>query len=46
MIFARLESLIAGKGIDDAMMRAEKYIDAGADGIMIHSKEKDGKEIK
>ena len=46
MIFARLESLIAGKGIDDAMMRAEKYIDAGADGIMIHSKEKDGEEIK
>ena len=46
MIFARLESLIAGKGIDDAMMRAQKYISAGADGIMIHSKEKDGLEIK
>ena len=46
MIFARLESLIAGKGIDDALMRAKKYIDAGADGIMIHSKEKDGAEIK
>ena len=46
MIFARLESLIAGKGIEDAMMRAEKYIAAGADGIMIHSKEKDGREIK
>ncbi|HHX66463.1 MAG TPA: phosphoenolpyruvate mutase [Gallicola sp.] len=45
MIFARLESLIAGYGIDDAMMRAKKYIEAGADGIMIHSKEKDGKEI-
>lgn len=46
MIFARLESLIAGAGIEDAMMRAEKYINAGADGIMIHSKEKDGSEIK
>ncbi len=46
LIFARLESLIAGKGVDDAMMRAEKYLDAGADGIMIHSKEKDGKEIQ
>ena len=46
MIFARLESLIAGKGIPDALMRAEKYIEAGADGIMIHSKEKDGAEIK
>lgn len=46
MIFARLESLIAGKGIEDALMRARKYISAGADGIMIHSKEKDGSEIK
>ena len=46
MIFARLESLIAGMGIDDALMRAKKYIEAGADGIMIHSKEKDGSEIK
>ena len=45
MIFARLESLIAGKGIDDALMRAKIYIEAGADGIMIHSKEKDGREI-
>ncbi len=46
MIFARLESLIAGMGIEDALMRAKKYIEAGADGIMIHSKEKDGAEIK
>lgn len=45
MIIARLESLIAGKGLDDAIMRAKKYIDAGVDGIMIHSKEKDPKEI-
>ncbi len=45
MIIARLESLIAGMGIDDALMRAKIYIDGGADGIMIHSKEKDGKEI-
>ncbi len=46
MIFARLESLIAGKPISDALLRADKYIDAGADGIMIHSKEKDGEDIK
>lgn len=46
LIFARLESLIAGMGIDDALARAKKYIEAGADGIMIHSKEKSGKEIK
>jgi len=45
MIIARLESLIAGKSVDDAMMRAKIYIDAGVDGIMIHSKEKDGSDI-
>ena len=45
MIIARCESLIAGRGVDDAMMRCRKYVAAGADGIMIHSKEKDGKEI-
>ncbi len=46
MIFARIESLIAGSTVEDALKRADIYIDAGADGIMIHSKEKDGKEIK
>jgi len=46
MIFARLESLIADKGVDDALMRADVYLEAGADGIMIHSKRKDGEEIK
>lgn len=46
MIFARLESLIAGMGIDDAMMRARIYLEeGGADGIMIHSRHKDGSEI-
>ncbi len=45
MIVARLESLIAGQGIADALMRAQKYLEAGADGIMIHSKQKDGTEI-
>ncbi|MFA5942642.1 MAG: phosphoenolpyruvate mutase [Candidatus Paceibacterota bacterium] len=44
-IIARLESLIAGKGIPDAVSRAKKYIHAGADGIMIHSKEKSPEEI-
>jgi phosphoenolpyruvate phosphomutase len=46
MIIARIESLIAGKGIDDALSRALAYIEAGADGIMIHSKEKTGDDIK
>jgi len=45
MIIARIESLILQQGIDDAITRAKAYIDAGADGIMIHSKEKDGQEI-
>jgi len=45
MIIARIESLILKQGMGDAILRAKAYIDAGADGIMIHSKEKDGKEI-
>lgn len=45
MIFARLEALIAGWGQEEALSRAKAYLDAGADGVMIHSKEKDGKEI-
>lgn len=46
MIIARIESFIAGKGIDDAMERALAYIEAGADGIMIHSKDKSGEDVK
>jgi phosphoenolpyruvate phosphomutase len=45
MIIARLESLIAGKSIADAIERAKIYINAGSDGIMIHSKEKSGKDV-
>lgn len=45
MIISRIESLIAKAGMEDAINRAKAYIEAGADGIMIHSKEKDGKEI-
>lgn len=46
MIIARIESFIAGKGLDDALGRALAYIKAGADGIMIHSKDKSGEDIK
>jgi len=46
MIIARVESLICGKDINDALERAFAYIKAGADGIMIHSKEKSGDDIK
>lgn len=45
MIIARIESLILKAGIEDALKRAKMYIEAGADGIMIHSKEKDPQEI-
>jgi phosphoenolpyruvate phosphomutase len=45
MIIARIESLIAGKSVDDAISRAETYLLSGADGIMIHSKEKNPKKI-
>ena len=46
MIIARIESLIAGKSVGDALERAFAYVAAGADGIMIHSKNKDGMDIK
>lgn len=45
MIIARIESLILKKGMDDALARARAYIDAGASGIMIHSKEKSPAEV-
>jgi len=46
MIIARLESLIAGMPVSDALERARAYVAAGADGVMIHSKEKSGDDIK
>lgn len=46
MIIARIESLILEAGMDDAIKRAFAYVDAGADGIMIHSRLKDPAEIK
>lgn len=47
MIISRIESLIAGKSVDDALERAFAYVkDGGADGVMIHSKDKSGEDIK
>lgn len=46
MIIARCESLIAGKPMQDALDRCFAYVEAGADGIMIHSKDKSGLDIK
>lgn len=45
MIIARIESLILDKGVNDAIERAQAYLDAGADGIMIHSRRKSPDEI-
>lgn len=45
MIIARIESLILEKGMEDALKRARAYVKAGADGIMIHSRKKDPKEV-
>lgn len=46
MVVARVESLILGKSVEDALERAHAYVKAGADAIMIHSKEKTGMDIK
>ena len=45
MIIARLESLIAGRSLEDALERAEVYVNAGADGVMIHSRSTSGEDI-
>ena len=45
MVIARIESFILGKGLNDALKRAEIYSKSGADAIFIHSKEKTPKEI-
>lgn len=45
MIIARIESLILNRGHEDAVYRARAFIEAGADGIMIHSRKKEPDEI-
>jgi phosphoenolpyruvate phosphomutase len=40
VFIARVESLIAGIGVDDALERAEAYADAGADALLVHSRDK------
>lgn len=45
MLIARIESLILEKGMDEALSRAFAYVEAGADGIMIHSRRKEPDEI-
>ena len=45
MVFARVEALIAGWGMEEALIRANAYSDSGADAILIHSKKENNKEI-
>jgi len=45
MVIARIESLILEKGVEDALTRAEAYVEAGADAVMIHSRRKEPDEI-
>ncbi len=45
LIFARIESLIAGLGADDALARARLYLQSDADGLVIHSKDESGAEV-
>ncbi|WGK68720.1 phosphoenolpyruvate mutase [Candidatus Haliotispira prima] len=45
MIVTRIESLILDAGMDDAIARAEAYIGAGADAVMIHSRHKNPAEV-
>ncbi|WP_281884514.1 isocitrate lyase/PEP mutase family protein [Paenibacillus sp. YYML68] len=44
-VIGRCESLIAGEGIDDALLRAKAYVSAGADAILIHTKDKLAQEV-
>ena len=38
VLVARTEALIAGQGVDKALARADAYVDAGADAVLVHSK--------
>ncbi len=44
-VVARIEALIAGWGLDEALRRAEAYHAAGADAVLIHSRESVADEI-
>ena len=42
----RIEEIIAGYSVDEAIAKAFAAVRAGADGVMIHSKDKSGMDIK
>ncbi|MGY5809992.1 phosphoenolpyruvate mutase [Rhizobium sp. LEGMi198b] len=45
VLVGRIEALIAGYGLDEALRRADAYADAGADAILIHSRKSDANEV-
>jgi phosphoenolpyruvate phosphomutase len=45
MVFARIESLVLGKSLDDALARCDAYVQAGAHGVMIHSRSPHADEV-
>ena len=45
VVIARTEALIAGWGMEEALLRGRAYADAGADMVLIHSKSKDPDEV-
>jgi phosphoenolpyruvate phosphomutase len=45
-VVARVESFIAGWGLDETLERAARYAEAGADAVLIHSKKNDPSDIE
>jgi phosphoenolpyruvate phosphomutase len=45
LVIARTESFIAGRDLDEALTRAHAYADAGADALLIHSKQREPDEV-
>lgn len=45
MVIARIESLNVGMGLEDAIKRAKSYVEAGSDGVMIHSRSHDPEDV-
>lgn len=45
IVIARIEAFISGFGLDEALLRANAYVAAGADALLIHSKQTDAHEI-
>lgn len=46
VVVARTEAFIAGWGVEEALLRATAYVEAGADAILVHSARRDGDEIR